>query len=793
MSDCIVYMNINGEKLGVSLKDSDPSVIIDSSIVEALKQNPEALNTLVENLRLVGNKTDITPIEIKDLKRDGVLANCTVEQLRNLPEYSHIRFPDVNANILLVDSLKIGGVPMYGRTIDSNGEEIIIAKNTTSDIIKLANYLSIKDAIQNGAVLDKSSKYYPKLEELYNKKKNKKHINKVEDIILAYMQDKSDFKSTTFSDGSSVIQFMEKLTRTLQDYSLPKEYNSPIVTELNYRKKWLGNKGALLEYSDLYETVRQYIPNLINELGVKNLSSFVSVLQESDGKIAKFDDNIQEENNLKALYQLITQGEPEFNYKFVGSNSKGIIIKSDFKSISDKYAISYNTIAMMPSEEYRGYTIYEYNQGENPLYFISRGSLLETSTFKPTNSKLEAQTKIDELITNQSIRQNSFIEFMFRDAYQNENGNKQFSTSYSEDVKSNSRATVGQIINVLDIAIDPNTFLNKNEAFLLNGNYTINDFYNVVDSYNISSKQKQNIKSLINTPQKIAAYIYKVNERLGTDARSSGANLYKIAEQIEKSPLSYYYIEDVKKSDKLYKYKLIKTTLDEIKPYKQNKAFPSQQWFSAISTVLSNEFGVQSNLVTSEEVKENFKNIADPNIDKAFVYNGEVYINTSIAKSSDLLHEYTHLILGIIKSNPELVHNYEELVRGIYYSKDGQLEANKIRDAYSKLPEMDVMEEVFCNLFSGYIRKSINRDTKSIFEGAEEELKSYTSNIFNTPITSFEDFYNKSVESVFGKFKKKMSSLLQNENLDFGSTKQTRQITNWISKQIEEGNIIEKC
>ena len=76
---------------------------------------------------------------------------------------------------------------MYGRTIDSNGEEIIIAKNTTSDIIKLANYLSIKDAIQNGAVLDKSSKYYPKLEELYNKKKNKKHINKVEDIILAYM------------------------------------------------------------------------------------------------------------------------------------------------------------------------------------------------------------------------------------------------------------------------------------------------------------------------------------------------------------------------------------------------------------------------------------------------------------------------------------------------------------------------------------------------------------------------------------------------------------------------------
>ena len=103
------------------------------------------------------------------------------------------------------------------------------------------------------------------------------------------------------------------------------------------------------------------------------------------------------------------------------------------------------------------------------------------------------------------------------------------------------------------------------------------------------------------------------------------------------------------------------------------------------------------------------------------------------------------------------------------------------------------MEEVFCNLFSGYIRKRINKDTESIFKGSEEELKQYTSNIFNTPITSFEDFYSKSISSVFGKFKKEISYMLQHENIDFGSTKETRQITNWISKQIKEGNITENC
>lgn len=809
MSKCIVYININGEKLELLLENSDPSVLVDNSIVQALQENPEALNTLLDNLRLTGTTTDIKPLNIKDIQKNGILANCTTEYIRNMPEYAEVRFPEVNANILLVDSLNLGKVPMYGRVVNSDNEEIIIVKNTKDDIIKLANYLTIKDAIQNGAVLAEDSKYYPKLEQLYKIiKETNKNIHRVEDVILAYLQNKSEFKSLNFpKSNDSVIQFMENLTRSLQNYSLPKNYNSPIVTELNYRKKWLGNRQISIEYNDLYNVTEQYASDLLDALKIESLEDFINLLKEKDSKIANVLNNlnpnlnIQEKDNTKVLYQYLTQSEPDFDYEIISESRKGIILKSDFKPISEEYDISYQTIASMSSEYYKGYRIYN---KDNSLYFISRGSLIEESTRKPAKSLEEAKMKIDSIVNTQTIKDNSFIEFMFRDTYIDTKGNKRYSDTYSENISSRAYSLRGQIIGVLNIPIDPKTSISGNEAWLLNGDYTINDFYKIINTYKISDAQKKSIKNLIDTPQKAAAFIYKVNEELGTNARNSGTKLYKIAKTVSDADIvedkdgvkdnkNYYYVEDISKFEKTYTYKLIKTNLDELRPPKPDKSYPSLQWFNAIAKVLNDEFRVKVNIVTSSEVKETFKNIADPNIDKAFIYNGEVYINSTIASSNDLLHEYVHLILGVLKSNPELFHNYEELVRGVYYSEEGETEKDLIKDAYPGLSEMDIMEEVFCNLFSNYIRKRINRDTAQIFKSAEEKLKEDTSTIFNTPISSFEDFYSKSIDNVFGKFKKEVSYMLQYGGIDFGSTKKPRQITNWISEQIKKGNITENC
>ena len=227
--------------------------------------------------------------------------------------------------------------------------------------------------------------------------------------------------------------------------------------------------------------------------------------------------------------------------------------------------------------------------------------------------------------------------------------------------------------------------------------------------------------------------------------------------------------------------------------YKKKQNAPITMWMSAISTALQNQFGVPINLVTSEEVSKELKGIADPNIDKAFIYNGEVYVNTSIASTNDLLHEHVHLVLGMLKSNPELRGNYERLLNLVLSTDEGRFTMNKLRDRYSELSQMDLAEEVFAKLFSNYIRRHTSLQTDQVFSASEEQLKKLTKSVFNTNIVDVKEFYGKSIISIFGKFNKEVAKMLQSPDIDFGSTKNSRKISAWISKQVADGNIIEKC
>nr|DAT77701.1 MAG TPA: hypothetical protein [Caudoviricetes sp.] len=63
-------------------------------------------------------------------------------------------------------------------------------------------------------------------------------------------------------------------------------------------------------------------------------------------------------------------------------------------------------------------------------------------------------------------------------------------------------------------------------------------------------------------------------------------------------------------------------------------------------------------MLTSSEIVEKYPDI-DVNTTKAFVRDSEIFINTTLAEVTDPLHEFTHIILGVLKANPELSKNYE--------------------------------------------------------------------------------------------------------------------------------------
>lgn len=213
---------------------------------------------------------------------------------------------------------------------------------------------------------------------------------------------------------------------------------------------------------------------------------------------------------------------------------------------------------------------------------------------------------------------------------------------------------------------------------------------------------------------------------------------------------------------------------------------------SAIGQVLNNQFGVSVNMKTSSEIAEEFPEI-DPNTSKAFVRDGQIYINTTIASVTDPLHEFTHLILGVLKANPQLRGNYEQLMYMVSNTDEGREKIQKLRDTYEDASEMDLMEEAFVNLFSQHMMGELSPGFEHIFSTTDSYMKDATKIIFNNPIEDLNSFYGKSIQTVFKRFNSDVASLLNGKGIDFASTKQSRRLSNWISKQIKEGEIKEEC
>ena len=86
------------------------------------------------------------------------------------------------------------------------------------------------------------------------------------------------------------------------------------------------------------------------------------------------------------------------------------------------------------------------------------------------------------------------------------------------------------------------------------------DFYKVVDNYNVSEVTKKYLKRILNTPEKVVTFIYKVNELFG-DARNDNKKLKDLAKTIEDADKNYYYIESVEDKST---YRIIPIDKDDI-------------------------------------------------------------------------------------------------------------------------------------------------------------------------------------------------------------------------------------
>lgn len=824
---CTLTFTVGGENITLDLETDLESPLTDQEIIDSLNNNESkriALSDLIH--KKLYNQSRLREATIKNIiNKEGILGNCNLDFLKT--EFSDVEFPEgVDANILIMDNLHIPntGGSIYGRVINSQGQEVFLVTGKrdkdgkAADISKLAYFLKVRQQLQEQAFrFAEDSSDYKDLQKILterNKKINNKE-NKLGDIyelMLDFHYNKNWYiKNNIYIDGKSAYSILNRLMNVILQYSQKVEYSDGFVNTINEMISWRNVKVKedqskyvpYLSVDGLYNTIKQYHPEILKTLDLTSKNKFNDYFSQPSSRISNqlqdlFGQVVEESAGYATLLKYLFDAEPEFTLIYESNTDKTITLKSIPKTIETKYGISYDTIHSFDiiDEDYKGYKIYSFNDNGETKYIPSRNYLTEDTIAKIYNTEEEVRSYIDSSVEKQDIKKNSFIDFKFRNKYEVDEQVKYDDELNLFNIYSNQSLITGSVIESLDVPLVKNTRIYNGENILFTEdrqNYS--SFKKIIEKWNITEETKNNILTSVNNAEKIAIFIYKINELLNEVREGEDAEkvMNNVIDMIANAPKKLYYIDTKTpvKGRNQYLYKVIPTNPIQIDQYKKQKRTPVITLISAISKVIQDKFNVSVNMRTSEEIIQQFPDI-DANTAKAFIRDGQIYINTTIANSSDLFHEYSHLLLGILKSNPNLRGNYEQLLY-LVASKVSKEELDKLRDKYEDISQMDLMEELFVKKFSEYIMNTVNPDLKQIFISQDKFLKDATKIIFNNEIDNLQTFYGKSLDTIFMRFSSDVASLLETKGLDFSSTKTSRLYSNWISKQIKNGEIKEEC
>lgn len=211
--------------------------------------------------------------------------------------------------------------------------------------------------------------------------------------------------------------------------------------------------------------------------------------------------------------------------------------------------------------------------------------------------------------------------------------------------------------------------------------------------------------------------------------------------------------------------------------------------FLKIGEYLSETFGIDMNIISSNEIPKNILNKNAEEI-KAYILNGKIYINYDNASLSDPLHEFMHLVLGTMKiTNPN-----EYLI--LLNNAKKHPEFNNLLDLYKDNTKLDIYEEIFIDLFTKTIKKELNDFKLFNISNLDSILKNTISKLFNLGQNldniSGIDLFDKSVKDIINE---KNSNLFLNpiSYIDLELSQNSIKISTLKRKMLEDNSLEEKC
>lgn len=231
-------------------------------------------------------------------------------------------------------------------------------------------------------------------------------------------------------------------------------------------------------------------------------------------------------------------------------------------------------------------------------------------------------------------------------------------------------------------------------------------------------------------------------------------------------------------------------------PVEQDEEVNDQLIFSTAISKLASSYGIQFNTITDSELNtEKWRGlIPDASAVNAFIYKGQIYINTDRASVDAPLHEISHMLIGSLRfTNPEL---YQELVSSVENFPNYDL----LAENYPGRTRNDVNEEIFvtemAKLLTGRETSIENLDDNIRYEimyNVKRLLDSVLMGQDSVKVVPDEDLPFITLKDLA---KTVNSVALVNKNkgtLDVSQSEIHRQVNNYKAQLLRRGIITEFC
>lgn len=610
---------------------------------------------------------------------------------------------------------------------------------------------------------------------------------KLYDVLTTFFED--------FQNGYTFDQFKELDTNTLNeiltnlfadDVKLIKTtvktatQGQKIVKEAPKEKKRINVRVADVQkmYEDTLLAARPDLPKKFQNAAKQLKQGFIDALKPL--QLTTTDENgithdlfleMDEKFNVKVYYEI--EQEPVIKEK----NAYITLNLNNWSSIGEVYDFSYADQPLFsPTEQYKGFYIYEYHKNGKTHYAISR-SIISPKSYMKTFSSLEAAKQ--NIDTNTDTLQECGLWSIKQHV-----GRPRASEIEMKYIRE------GSIITTLDIQLPRIEFKNFPDPVKELFKGTITNFHNKLDFI-------ENIKSL-DTPEKASAFIYLMHKQLKNKQdfieflKDNAELVQSTIKDINKRETISYLVEKIEtfgKTPSKYYLRLLQNNGTNIDINGKFNDITVQDFIDQnlnnVVEYFNKQFGIGINSVTRSELEQlsidnnlGLENKLD--VVKAFVYNGQIYINTSNANAEDLFHELSHILLGVVKAKD--IDMYNELVSAYKTKSNYKYLFNTHRKTYRHYSEQDVIEETIADMIAAEMFKQKQLGT-SDFKGNDILA------LFESILKKSERFTQSMNDNGLG-FSKYINQLLDENGNEM---QRNMRITNLVRDYISEGKIQEKC